>query len=258
MAVQYSGSGDASRGWSARFVAAVRRVPGKAWLRLAILVGLLAAGFVLVTWTPVGDYFTQEKVIELRDELHAWRWTPLVLIGLYVAVTPLGFVPVSPLVFAGGFVYGVAAGSVYNLVGLLLAAMAGYYVAKALGREFVVRLAGPRLRRAERVFERQGFWPLVQTRYLPVPFALVSYGAALAGVRASRFLITSAIGLAPATLIHTYFMPALVLDYSWLKLVLYVGVLALFNVAIGWQGLRQRWLRRRRYRELVERRQRRG
>lgn len=243
---------------AARLSAAVRRVPAKAWLRLAVLVGILASGFVLVTWTPLGEYFTQDTVLDLKDRLHAWPWTPLVLIGLYVAVTPLGFVPVTPIVFAGGLVYGFLLGTLYNLVGMLLAAMVGYYVANALGREFVVRLTGPRLRRAERVFHRQGFWPLVHTRFLPIPFAMVSYGAALAGVPTARFLVTSAIGLLPATAVHTYFMPALVLDYSWLQAALYLGSLVLLNVLVGWQSLRQRWQRRRRYRELREHRRRRS
>ena len=113
---------------------------------------------------------------------------PLLLAALYVTITPLGL-PATPLVIAGGMVFGPLLGSLYNTVGLLIAAMAGFFFAGALGREFVVRIAGQRLRRAERVFARQGFWPLVQIRFLPIPFSMVSYGAALAGGQGAAVLV---------------------------------------------------------------------
>ena len=53
-------------------------------------------------------------------------------------------------------VFGPVLGSLYNTIGLVFGATSAYYVGRALGREFIVHLAGPRLRRAERVFEEHG------------------------------------------------------------------------------------------------------
>ena len=236
-------------------VAALRRIPGKVWLRMLLLVAIMASGFVLLRFTPLGDYFTQEQMIALLERLRASPWSPVVLIGLYVVTAPI--LPMSPLVAGGGVVFGPFWGALINTVGLTLGAMSAYYVGKALGRDFIVHLAGPRLRRAERAFERRGFWPLVQVRFLPIPFWLVSYGAALAGVKAAQFLITSTVGLAPATVMHTYFAWKLITDPSFLVLGLYITCWGAFAVITGWPTLRESFRRRQRYRELMERRARR-
>lgn len=226
------------------------QIPFKVWLRLSILVAMLVGGAALILWTPLGDYFTEEAMIALLEDVRSLWWTPLALIAAYAIITPLGFIPVSPLLVAGGFVFGPFWGSVYNVTGLLVGAMVGFWVARLLGRDFVVQLAGKRLRRAEMLFEKQGFWPLVQTRFLPIPFAFISYGAALAGVGTGRFLITSAIGVMPATITHTYFAPRLLKDPDPLIGLLYLGILVMFNVVVGWPSIRERLRRRRRLEEL--------
>ena len=227
-------------------------IPAKLWLRLGVLVSLLVGGVCLLLFTPVGEIFTQERMLALLGDLRDHPATPFLLMASYAVVTPLGFIPVSPLVISSGMIYGPVWGSIYNILGLLLGAMTGYWVAKLLGRDFVVQLAGDRLKRAEKVFERQGFWPLVQIRFLPIPFAVISYGAALAGVKSLRFLVTSALGLIPATLLHTYFGPKLILEGGrGLTFTLYMACLVVFNVLVGWPSIRERLRRRRRYREIL-------
>ncbi len=235
-------------------VAALRRVPSKAWLQIGVLVALLVLGFVLLRFTPLGDYFARDRMIELLEQLRGSPWSPLILIVVYVVLAPLG-VPMSPVVVGGGVVFGPWLGSFYNTLGLVLGAMAAFYVGRALGRDFIVALAGKKLRRAEMIFERRGFWPLVQARFLPLPFWLVSYGAAMAGVKAPRFLTTSTLGLIPSTLMHTYFSSQLILNPSAMMGASYILVWGAFNVVTGWPTIRQGWRRRQRYRELMKQRQ---
>ncbi len=231
----------------------LRRIPRKVWLRMLLLVAILATGFILVRFTPLGDYFAREQMIALLEKLRASPWSPLLLTGLYVVSAPVAL-PMTPLVAGGAVVFGPYLGSLYNTVGLMLAATSAYYVGKALGRDFIVHLAGPRLRRAERVFERRGFWPLVQVRFIPIPFWLVSYGAAMAGVQLPRFLITSTLGVIPATVMHSYFLWRVITDPSWLAGALYALCWGAFAVVTGWPTFRESWRRRQRYRELIERR----
>lgn len=227
-------------------------IPANVWARLLLFVAMLAGGAALILFTPIGDYFTEERMIALLESLRSSWWTPLALIVTYAVITPLGFIPVSPLLVAGGVVFGPFWGSIYNTTGLLVGALLGYWVARLLGRDFVVQLAGPKLKRAELLFEKQGFWPLVQARFLPIPFGLVSYGAALAGVSVSRFVITSTIGILPATVTHTYFAPRMLSDPDPVTGLIYLAILALFNVVVGWPSIRERLRRRRRLGELQE------
>ena len=229
-----------------------RRIPKETWLRASLFVGLLLVGIALVRFTPIGEAFTEERVQSLIQTLRGTWWAPFLLIGLFALVSTLGLPPV-PLI-VGGAAFGAVHGSIYNMIGLLLGASLAYGLAKVLGRDFVVRVTGKRLRRAESAFGRHGFWPLVQTRFMPLPFSLVNFGAALAGVRPVFFLVASAVGLIPSTLIHTYFIAQAIETQGRERaftLVLYGGTFVLFNVLLSSLWLRERSQRRKRYRELV-------
>lgn len=228
----------------------------KLYLRLGLLILIAASGFIAMRFTPVGEYLEKDRMIALFEQLrHEW-WTPLLLVGLFCAAAPMGL-PASPILVAGALVFGFWMGSLYNMIGLVLGAMIAFWVGRSLGRDAIVQLAGNRLRRAERLFEKRGFWPLVQIRFLPIPFSVVSYAAALAGVSNWRFFVTSVLGLAPATLIHTYFVPKIL--YSAIEggkpvglLAAYAGGLLLLNLVAGWPTLRAALRRRERYRGLKE------
>ena len=236
----------------------LRRIPPGLVLRLIALVGLMVTGIALLRFTPLGEYLTEERMVALLDELQGLWWTPLLLIGAFTFLAPLGL-PMTPLVLGGGAVFGAWWGGLYNIVGLLLGAHTSFWTARFLGRDLIVHFAGERLRRAERIFERHSFWPLVQARFLPMPFAISNFGAALAGVKSGTFFITTLIGLIPSTLVHTYFMARLFRGADrQVTMVQYVVVLALFNIATAWPTIRTQLYRRRRYRELREQRRQRG
>lgn len=188
-------------------------VPRWVLVRFLVFVGLIAAGFVLFRFTPAGAWLNeslqQERLLEIRGQLQAQWWTGPALLLAFAILAPLG-APVSPLMFAGGAIFGTLVGATYNFFGTFIGATLSFVLARGLGRDLIVHLAGHRLKKAERLIARRGFWPLVRTRFLPIPFPVVNYGAALAGVPAGLFLVTTAIGLVPANLVYTYFAAALV------------------------------------------------
>jgi phospholipase D1/2 len=184
------------------------RVPRRLLLRFLILPALLAGGYAAVRWTPLSGYLSGPALVGAIASLrHSW-WAPALLIGGYVVLSPVG-VPATPLMIAGGVVFGGTAGSLYNIAGVILGAASSYFLGRLLGRDFVRHVAGRRLRKVETAIGRRGFWNLVAVRFLPLPFPLLNYGAALAGVRPSLFLTTTAIGIAPTVAIYTYFFAAL-------------------------------------------------
>jgi len=241
-----------------------RAVPRWVLWRFVLFLALVAVGLVLFRFTPLGERLNElldrERLMALRESLQARWWTAPLLVALYAVLAPLG-VPVSPFMLAGGAIFGTLAGWGLNLLGTFLGAAGSFFLARALGRDFVVHLVGERLRPVERLIRRRGFWPLVRIRFLPVPFPVVNYGAALAGVPAGLFLLTTAIGLVPANLVFTYFAAALVDavggDRAGILLQMAVAVAGLLalsflpNLLVGRQ-------RRRRYQELREERRRQG
>jgi uncharacterized membrane protein YdjX (TVP38/TMEM64 family) len=204
-----------------------------AFLRLLLLVLLVLTGIVLMRTTPLGDLFSETAMQSYMRQLRDWWWAPLVLIGLYALVSVTGL-PVGPLLL-GGAAFGVKSGTLYNTIGLISGAALAYFSARLLGRAFIMHIAGKRLKRFEKFCEYYGFWPLVQIRFLPIPFAAINFGAALAGVRPLRFLSASALGLLPSSLIHTYFVAKLFEtagNQRIINLVLYISILVVFNLLL--------------------------
>jgi len=179
------------------------------WLRLALLVLLLGGTFAVLRWTPAGELVRPERLLALLEAARGHWWMPAVLLLLYAGLCPLG-VPATPLLFAGGAIFGIVQGTLWNVLGTLAGAATTYWVARSLGREAVERLGGSRLARAERMLHKHGFFALVGLRFLPIPFPFVNAAAAVAGIRFPVFMASSAVGLTPAVAIWTYFSSALV------------------------------------------------
>jgi uncharacterized membrane protein YdjX (TVP38/TMEM64 family) len=178
------------------------------------------------------------------------------LIASYIILCPL--IPATPMMVAGGMVFGPVMGTIYNLIGTFLGGTTTYYLGRGLGRDFVLHVAGKRLKKVERAISRRGFWSLIGVRFLPLPFPVVNYCAALAGVRPALFMITTLIGLVPGVAVFTYFASLLAktaeADKSGLILQFIVAslILLLFTVIPQIYTIRKR---RQRYRELRGQRQ---
>lgn len=169
---------------------------------------LVGTGFALLRWSPLADYLTGERLTATFAELRSTWWAPAILIVAYVVLCPLG-VPASPMMITGGVVFGLVQGSAYNVFGVFLGGALSYFLGRWLGRDFVVHLAGKRLKKVERVIARRGFWGMVGVRFLPLPFPVLNYCAALAGVRPGLFLTSTALGVTPTVILFTYFADTL-------------------------------------------------
>jgi phospholipase D1/2 len=232
------------------------RVPRHLLLRFIALVVIVATGFAVLRFTPLSEYLTVEKVSALFDRLRTTWWAPLALIGAYVVLCPLG-VPATPMMLTGGMVFGFIPGFIYNLLGTWLGGVTTYFLGRILGRDFVLHLAGNRLKKVERAIARRGFWSLVTLRLLPIPYPLVNYTAALTGIPPVLFMVTTLLGLIPANLLFAYFASSLVhlvgpeRNKIYLQFGAVIALLVLLTVAP------QLWVARKRgerFRELKARR----
>jgi len=228
----------------------------RAAIRFSLLVLLLAGVLAAVRFTPLGDLLSAERLQALFDDVRELWWAPVA----HVAVTAVGAalgVPASVFLAVGAAIFGFGWGTLWNWAGVVLASVAGFFVARALGREFVERIGGERVRRAERVLHRRGFLPLVAVRFLPLPLALVNAVAAVVGVRFPKFLLATAIGVLPPVAILTYFAAALLEAAAGEQAAIARNLVAAFGsaVVLVFLPLRvRRLLRRRRLRELRARR----
>lgn len=222
------------------------------WIRALVFALILVAGYVAIRYTSLAEWTDEERIRQALDNIRGTWWAPLALLGLYAVVAPTG-ISMFPLTIAGA-AFGPIPGSILNTIGIIIGAATSFWVARALGRDFVVRVTGKRLRKAERLMNRQGIWPLVQLRFMPIPYPVVNFAAALSGIAPRTFMVASVIGLIPATLVHSYFIARLIYasgtERTQVALV-YAGVLILINGAIAGAWIRSQRQRRRRYEELI-------
>lgn len=222
-----------------------------ALVRLALLFLLLASGFLLLRWTSLGDLLTLERIAAWLERLRGHWWTPLVLVALYGIFCPLG-IPASPFILAGGAIFGVALGTLWNWSGAMLGAVSTFALARLMGREAAERIGGARLRRVEALLRRKGTTMLVGMRFLPLPFVLTNAAAALVGVRFGSFLWTTGVGILPPLVAMTYAASLISSPGSNHENVLRnlsLAFLALGSIVI-FPALIRRRLRKRRYRRL--------
>jgi uncharacterized membrane protein YdjX (TVP38/TMEM64 family) len=167
------------------------------WLRAALLVLLLAVGLVLALTMDVPDLSTVRSWV---DGAGGAGGAAMVLAVALVLLAPVPRSAVSVLV---GVVAGFGTGVVIAFVGGLLAALGAFGLSRTLGRSAAVRLAGPRLSRMDRIAAERGFVAVLTGRLVPmVPFVALSYGAGLTGVRFAPYVLATALGLVPSTVLQ--------------------------------------------------------
>ena len=171
---------------------------------------LLGAGFSLYRFTPVGELLSRDHLVTWIGTLRGAWWTAPTLISMFAVFASLG-VPASLFILAGGAIFGTFWGWIYNLIGALLAAALSHWLARTLGRDLIAHVLGEeRVKRVDSVIDALGFWTIVRSRFVPLPFAAINFGAALAGVPLGRFLAATAVGLTPSLLAITYFVSSIV------------------------------------------------
>jgi uncharacterized membrane protein YdjX (TVP38/TMEM64 family) len=175
----------------------VRTLGLGAWLRLALLAGLLLGGVVVVQRTGIPD------ADRIRSSLSGTGLAGVVVfVAAYLACSLL-VVPKGVLSAGAGLAWGFGPGVAVVLVGALLGAGAAFWLGRWLGRDSVARLAGTHLDRLDDLVDRHGVVAILLVRLVPlVPFTAVNYAAGLTSIRFAPYLLGTAVGIIPGTLAY--------------------------------------------------------
>ena len=115
-------------------------------------------------------------------------------------------VPRQVLALAGGYAFGFWPGLALTLVAEVVGCAIDFFWARLLGRraalDFLQRRAGGRLARLDRFLTGRAFTATLTLRLLPVGSnVLLNLAAGISGVAAGPFLLASAIGYVPQTVV---------------------------------------------------------
>jgi uncharacterized membrane protein YdjX (TVP38/TMEM64 family) len=176
-------------------------------IRITVLV-IFVAAFAAVWFSPLREQVTRENVRVFVEHLRGLWYGP----AAFILVFALGCVfalPASLFVIAAGFIWGWVFGTIYSLAGGVLGAVASFYVGRYVGAGILDRF-GRVGRMVAKQVDHAGFRSLLVLRNIPgIPFAVLNYGAGVAGVRFRDFLPSTVVGVLPSMFVFTYCADAL-------------------------------------------------
>jgi uncharacterized membrane protein YdjX (TVP38/TMEM64 family) len=176
----------------------------KRFLPVVILLLAVAAAFAL----GINDYISFEQLERNRMRLlelvnrHPVL-APFAFMLLYAVAIALSIPGGAVLTVTGGFLFGVAAGTLYAVVAATLGATVVFLIAKTAFGDSLRRKTGPALRRMEAGFRENALNYLLFLRLIPVfPFWLVNLVSAFLGVPLRTYVVATALGIIPGTLVY--------------------------------------------------------
>ena len=226
----------------------------RASIRRLVPLGLLVAAWVAFMLAGGYRYLTLPALAENRDWLCGLvqRWGFVAAICYIAVYTLLGALAVpggAVLTIAGGFLFGTWLGALCAIIGATLGATAIFLAARAGLGGFAQR-AGPLVGKLEAGFRADAFNYLLVLRLVPIfPFWLVNLVPALVGVKLRTYVVATALGIVPATVIFASLGNGLgtVVDEPDLGIVLQpsvlipiVGLALLALVPVGYRRWRQK------------------
>lgn len=173
-----------------------RSASGPLWRTIAIVLSMVVLALVY-RFTPLYAILNPKRLAELAMPLRnePWIWGAAVL--AYLVCGLLSF-PLTLLVLQTGLVFGALRGIPITLVGALASATMTFSIGRLIGRETIQRHGGRRIRYLVSRFRKSGLVAIISIRLMPIaPFSVVNVIAGATGVRFSRFVLGTAVGLLP-------------------------------------------------------------
>lgn len=184
--------------------------PSRPWLRrLPILVILAAA---LIGAIAFRDALSFESLARHRETLLAFRdahylWAVLAFLATYVAIVALSLPGGTVATLAGGFLFGLFPGVLYNVLGAGTGAVLVFLAARTgFGDALSQRLdsAGGKAARLQAALRDNEWSVLFLMRLVPlVPFFIANLIPAFVGTSLTRFAVSTFVGIIPGALVFT-------------------------------------------------------
>lgn len=173
---------------------------GKTRLRIAVALALFGIAAALYL-SPLRAWLTVANVSAAISQIASLWYAPILFMVAF-AVACVLWVPASVFLIAAGVIWGWRLGSLYSITAALAGAVMSYYVSRFIGAEAMERFGGAKI---ARYLERAGFQTMLILRLIPLfPFAVLNYGAGIAGVRARDFFFSTALGVLPSMIVVCY------------------------------------------------------
>ncbi len=189
---------------------AARPTPWWRWALLAAYV-LALVGLTLAARDPAwSSELNPEKLSQRGQALLALPLGPLAVLAGYVVLVLMA-VPVLALIVVGATLFSPWPGMAYSLAGMVLGATVAFAFGRFTGAQGMDRLMRGRLDLLSKHLQRRGLLTVALVRFVPVaPFMVANLAAGALRVKLSDFVLGTALGLLPGTVVISLFTEQLV------------------------------------------------
>ncbi len=185
--------------------------PARKWTGLAkkIIPLVILAVLVWAFFHFDGDtYLMVETLSDNRHALMGFVHERMVLsVVLFLAAYTLATATAVPgaavLTIAGGFLFGIAFGTLWVLIGATAGATILFLMARTIFADALRAKAGPFLQKMEAGFKENAFSYLLSLRLVPLfPFFLINIVPAFLGVTIRQYVLATALGILPGVFVY--------------------------------------------------------
>lgn len=181
----------------------------KSILKFVVLLIIIGGAFFAFRYTALSQYTQKDRLLDLLTQLREHWWGPIGFILIYGSGCVLAL-PGSLLTLCGGAIFGVAWGTLYNILASNLGATLAFFMARYFGRDFISRFMKGRVEAFDEKVASHGFRFIFTLRLIPlIPFNGLNLGSGLSKIKYRDYLLGSFLGMLPGTFIYTYFADAL-------------------------------------------------
>jgi len=175
---------------------------------LAIILIAAAVGYF-----TLGDYLSFDTLRDNREALLAFRDANFVglvvtFIAIYFVIVAFSLPGAAVASVSGGFLFGLALGTTFNVIAASLGAFAIFLAARwGLGRTLAARIetSDGSLKKIKQGLHEHEVSVLFLMRLVPVvPFFVANLLPALVGVRFFNFAYTTVLGIIPGAIVFTW------------------------------------------------------
>lgn len=129
---------------------------------------------------------------------------PITFIIIY-AVSTILFLPGVAITLLGGFLFGPFWGTLYNLIGATLGALAAFLLARFILGNWVGKTVKGKVKILKEGVEKGGWKFIAIVRLMPVlPFNVLNYTLGLTNIKALTYTVTSFFFMLPGCFVYTY------------------------------------------------------
>lgn len=178
-------------------------------IKFIILLIIIGGAFFAFRYTALSQYTQKEALLDLLCLLRGHWWGPVCFILIY-AVGCVVALPGLILTLCGGAIFGVAWGTLYNILAANIGATLAFITARYFGRDFVSQFMKGKIASLDEGVAKNGFRFMLTLRLIPiVPFNGLNLGAGLSKIGYRDYVFGTFLGMIPGAFIYTYFADAL-------------------------------------------------